>query len=66
MYTTSTDLFNLRYKNIAPVANMYQSNISSIQKGFDKPKRTQFKTVNQLLRECPLVGATKYGLNFIA
>ncbi len=60
------NIFNLRYKNIKPTANMYAQCAQNISSAMAKPRRTQYKTVNQLLKECPLVGSTKLGLNFIA
>ena len=60
------NVFNLRYKNLTPTANLYAQSSQNISAGMAKPRRTQYRTVNQLLKECPLVGSTKMGLNFIA
>jgi len=60
------NVFNLRYKNITPTANQYAQCASNIHSAMQKPRRVQYRTVNQLLKECPLVGSTKLGLNFIA
>jgi len=60
------NVFNLRYRNITPTATMYAQAAEGIKAGMAKPKKTQYKSVNQLLKECPLVGSTKLGLNFIA
>ena len=60
------NIFNLRYNNITPTANQYAQCARNISAAMQKPRKTQYKTVNQLLKECPLVGSTKLGLNFIA
>ena len=60
------NVFNLRYRNLTPTATMYANATHNIQTGMAKPRKTQYKSVNQLLKECPLVGTTKLGLNFIA
>lgn len=60
------NVFNLRYKNITPTATMYAQCAQGITSAMAKPKKTQYKSVNQLLKECPLIGSTKLGLNFIA
>ena len=60
------NVFNLRYKNLTPTATMYAQAQQGIVAGMAKPRKTQYKSVNQLLKECPLVGTTKLGLNFIA
>ena len=60
------NLFNLRYTNLTPTANKYAQSAQNISSAMAKPRRTQYRSVNQLLKECPLVGSSKLGLNFIA
>ena len=60
------NLFNLRYTNITPAANYYAQTSKNLTNTMEKPRKSQYKTVNQLLKESPLVGSTKLGLNFIA
>ena len=60
------NLFNLRYTNITPAQNAYAQTSKNLTNAMTKPRRAQYKTVNQLLKESPLVGSTKLGLNFIA
>ena len=60
------NLFNLRYNNITPSSTRYAQVQTNLSSAMTKPKKTQYKSVNQLLKESPLVGSTKLGLNFIA
>ncbi len=60
------NLFNLRYTNITPSSQKYARVQLNLSSAMTKPKKTQYKSVNQLLKESPLVGSTKLGLNFIA
>ena len=60
------NLFNLRYTNITPAANNYAKSSQRISSAMTQPRKSQYKSVNQLLKESPLVGSTKLGLNFIA
>ena len=60
------NLFNLRYNNITPTATRYAQSTMNLSSAMSKPRKTQYKSVNQLLKESPLVGSTKLGLNFIA
>ena len=60
------NLFNLRYTNITPTANKYAQVRTNLASAMSKPRKTQYKSVNQLLKESPLVGSTKFGFNFIA
>ena len=60
------NLFNLRYTNITPVANRYAATSQGLISTTTNPSKAQYRTVNQLLKESPLVGSTKLGLNFIA
>ena len=54
------NLFNLRYTNISPVANRYAQTSRNLSNATAQPRKAQYKSVNQLLKESPL------GLNFIA
>ena len=49
-----------------PTANKYAQVRNNLASAMTKPRKTQYKSVNQLLKESPLVGSTKLGLNFIA
>ena len=60
------NLFNLRYTNIGSTAKTYAQTSKNLAATMVKPRKSQYKTVNQLLKESPLVGSTKLGLNFIA
>lgn len=60
------NLFNLRFTNITPAANGYAQTSRNLTAAMAKPRKSQYRTVNQLLKESPLVGSTKLGLNFIA
>ena len=53
------NLFNLRYTNIAPVQTAYAQTSKNLTSAMTKPRKAQYKTVNQLLKESPLVGSTK-------
>jgi len=60
------NLFNLRYTNLTASSVGYAKTTQSVASAMAKPRKSQYKTVNQLLKESPLVGSTKLGLNFIA
>ena len=60
------NLFNLRYTNLTPAASRYAQSAQNIAKAATQPRKAQYRSVNQLLKESPLVGSTKLGLNFIA
>lgn len=60
------NIFNLRYTNITPTATKYAETQRRIALGVTAPNRKKYKSVNQLLKESPLVGTTKLGFNFIA
>jgi hypothetical protein len=47
------------------VASSYKKNAENFFMAMQKPAK-QYKTMTQLLKECPLVGATLHGINFIA
>ena len=59
-------IFNIRYTNITPAAEKYATSQRNIALGTTAPNRRKYKSVNQLLKESPLVGSTKFGFNFIA
>jgi len=60
------NLHNLKYNNITPTATRYAQTQMNLSSAMTRPRKTQYKSVNQLLKESPLVGSTKLGLNFIA
>jgi hypothetical protein len=49
-----------------PAAKKYAQNQANFAKTAEPKQNVQYKTVNQLLKESPLVGSTKFGYNFIA
>lgn len=59
-------IFNMRYTSITPTAVKYVQAQRNIALGSTVPNRKKYKSVNQLLKESPLVGTTKFGFNFIA
>lgn len=59
-------LHNTRFINILPAAKKYAQNKENFAKAEQPKQNIQYKTVNQLLKESPLVGSTKFGYNFIA
>lgn len=59
-------VFNIRYTDITPTATKYAQTQRNIALGTTTPSRKKYKSVNQLLKESPLVGTTKFGFNFIA
>ena len=59
-------LHNTRFINILPAAKKYAQNQASFAKITEPKQNVQYKTVNQLLKESPLIGSTKFGYNFIA
>ena len=59
-YQMSAFLMSVYFQNLDDEETFYLTNAMA------KPRRAQYKTVNQLLKESPLVGSTKLGLNFIA
>ena len=60
------NVFNLRYTNIVSAANGYAQTKRNLYSAMSNPRKSQYKSVNQLLKESPLVGSNKLGLNFIA
>ena len=59
-------IHNLRYTSASVATTGYAQTSKNLTSAMTKPRRAQYKTVNQLLKESPLVGSTKLGLNFIA
>ena len=59
-------LHNTRFINIMPAATKYAQNQASFARTEQPKQNVQYKTINQLLKESPLVGSTKFGYNFIA
>mgnify|MGYP001810479919 CR=1 FL=1 len=47
------------------VTSNYKKNAENFFMASQKPKKRQ-ATMTQLLKECPLVGSSMHGLNFIA
>ena len=47
-------------------ANMYQQSIDSLAKAEEKPSSKVYRSLNTMLEECYLVGASRFGHNFIA
>ena len=47
-------------------AMMYQQSIDSLSKAEEKPKSKVYRNLNTMLEECYLVGASRFGHNFIA
>ena len=56
---------NYKYNNAVAAASNYRTSTIELKNAAKKPDK-QYKTVNQLLKECPLLGTTRLGLNFIA
>ena len=47
-------------------ADMYKSSIESLVKAEQKPAAKVYRSLNTMLEECYLVGASSFGHNFIA
>lgn len=47
-------------------ADIYKSSIESLCKAEDKPAAKVYRSINTMLEECYLVGASRFGHNFIA
>ena len=60
------NIFNMRYNNITPAAQKYAQVSQNLSSAMTRPRGRKYSSVNQLLKESPLVGSTKLGLNFIA
>lgn len=62
MFTLTTVKYN---QNTRFVADSYKNSSKNFFEAAKKPQK-QYKTMNQLLKECPLLGGTLHGTNFIA
>jgi len=51
---------------VIDAAAMYKRTIDSLSKAEEKPKSKVYKNLNTMLEECYLVGASRFGHNFIA
>lgn len=47
-------------------ADMYKASIESLGKAEEKPSAKVYRSLNTMLEECYLVGASRFGHNFIA
>ena len=47
-------------------AAIYQQSVESLNKANEKPNAKVYKNLNTMLEECYLVGASRFGHNFIA
>ena len=47
-------------------ADMYKQSIDSLCKAEEKPAAKVYRNLNTMLEECYLVGASRFGHNFIA
>lgn len=47
-------------------ASVYQQSMDSLNKAQEKPASKVYKSLNSMLEECYLVGASRFGHNFIA
>jgi hypothetical protein len=47
-------------------AAMYEQTIESLSKAEEKPSSKVYRNLNTMLEECYLVGASRFGHNFIA
>ncbi len=47
-------------------ADIYQQSINSLSMAQEKPAAKVYKNLNTMLEECYLVGASRFGHNFIA
>lgn len=47
-------------------ADIYKQSITSLSKAEEKPASKVYKNLNTMLEECYLVGASRFGHNFIA
>ena len=63
MLNTATQEYITYESNFVTLS--YKRNSENFFKAAQKPAK-QYKTMTQLLKECPLVGSSAHGLNFIA
>ncbi len=47
-------------------ADIYKNTMISLEKANEKPASKVYRNLNTMLEECYLVGASKFGHNFIA
>lgn len=47
-------------------ADVYKNTIESLYKAEEKPSSKVYRSINTMLEECYLVGASRFGHNFIA
>ncbi|MDD3150276.1 MAG: hypothetical protein PHV68_05515 [Candidatus Gastranaerophilales bacterium] len=52
--------------NVNDIIKSYSKSRDNFFKSQDKPKVKKYNSLTELLEICPLLGATKYGNNFIA
>ena len=48
------------------ITNQYEETKSAVDKAQETPKRKVYRTMEAMLEECVLLGATRFGTNFIA
>jgi hypothetical protein len=58
--------YNVFMQNSNSVANTYKSNQKNFFMATQPPKNKKYTSLNVMLKECPFLGATKFGDNFIA
>lgn len=51
---------------VVNAADMYQQSIVALAKAEEKPSAKVYRSLNTMLEECYLVGASRFGHNFIA
>lgn len=51
---------------VVNAAAMYKQSIESLSKAEEKPAAKVYRNLNTMLEECYLVGASRFGHNFIA
>ena len=51
---------------VVNAADMYQESIVALAKAEEKPAAKVYRNLNTMLEECYLVGASRFGHNFIA
>ncbi len=56
---------NVFKKYTLAIEDSYVKTAHDVEEGLKKPPKKVYSTMDSLLRECLLLGATKYGTNFI-
>jgi hypothetical protein len=51
---------------VVNAADMYKTSVLSLAKAQEKPAAKTYRSLNTMLEECYLVGASSFGHNFIA